>query len=83
MSDIALCPCRPQAKASGAVHHALETLQLRPENFPQYLAQEIGFELLQQLEVGTSTTGFGRPLYVFRKRSTPGASRGVETQGDV
>lgn len=44
-----------------------DMLQLRPEAFPDYLQQELGFILVRQLQVATSSAGFNRPVYLFQK----------------
>lgn len=49
-----------------AYFHRLEQLSIRPDAFPDLLAQ-LGLRLLRRLHVGDATAGFNRPLLVFRK----------------
>lgn len=46
----------------------LDSLQLRPEALPEYLAAEQGLRLLKRLQVGAAAPGFDRPLLVFQRR---------------
>ena len=52
---------------SAAPFARLELLQLRPEAFPNYLQQELGFVLTRELHVSMSSTGFNRPMYLFQR----------------
>jgi len=45
----------------------LESLQLRPEALPGYLAAEHGLRLLERREVGEAARGFDRPLLVLQR----------------
>eukprot|EP00884_Botryococcus_braunii_P010474 jgi/Botrbrau1/19428/Bobra.0338s0053.1 len=64
----ARCKLGSKVKAAGGEHHALDTLLLRPEQFPSYLCSHLGFRLLQILDAGTYLAGFYRNLYVFQKQ---------------
>ena len=55
---------------SAAPFGRLDLLQLRPEGFVEYLEQELGFVLAQELHVATSSAGFNRPMYLFQKSFT-------------
>lgn len=48
-------------------HVALSTLQLRPDAFPAYLTQELGFCLLKSCSVAQPARGFDRPVYWLQK----------------
>ena len=50
------------------MHHSLDTLELRPETFSEYLTSQLGMEIFHLLNVGDSMQGFDRPMYVFRKQ---------------
>ena len=52
---------------SAAPFARLDMLQLRPEGFPDYLEQELGFVLARELHVATSSAGFNRPMYLFQR----------------
>ena len=45
----------------------LDSLQLRPEALPAYLAQQHGLRLLERRQVGAAAPGFDRPLLVFQQ----------------
>lgn len=45
----------------------LDSLQLRPEVLPAYLAQQHGLRLLERRQVGAAAPGFDRPLLVFQR----------------
>jgi hypothetical protein len=47
--------------------HPPATLQLRPDEFVQYLTQTVGFTLLRQLLTPSGARGFDRPLYLLQK----------------
>ena len=49
------------------VKHPPSSLQLRPDEFVQYLTQTVGFVFLRQLLTPTGTRGFDRPLYLLQK----------------
>jgi 7SK snRNA methylphosphate capping enzyme len=51
---------------SAAPHH-MDQMQFRPEHFPQYLVNELGFMLVQDLQAGASHAGFDRPMYLFQR----------------
>lgn len=55
-------------KAAGGEHHALDTLLLRPEQFPSYLCSHLGFRLLHILEAEAHVAGFMRTVYAFQKQ---------------
>jgi 7SK snRNA methylphosphate capping enzyme len=48
-----------------------EDLELRPDAFPDYLCDTLGFRLVKRMHVDPSSSakGFDRPMYVFRKPS--------------
>jgi hypothetical protein len=52
---------------SAAPFAKLDMLELRPEGFPDYLEQELGFILARELHVATSSAGFNRPMYLFQR----------------
>lgn len=52
---------------SAAPFAKLDMLELRPEGFPDYLEQELGFILARELYVATSSAGFNRPMYLFQR----------------
>ena len=52
---------------SAAPFARADMLHLRPEDFPDYLQQELGFVLVRELHVATSSVGFNRPMYLFQK----------------
>jgi len=52
---------------SAAPFAHLDMLQLRPEAFPEYLEQELGFIFARELHVATSSAGFNRPMYLFQR----------------
>ena len=47
----------------------LDSLQLRPEGFLQYLTDALGFAFVRQLRTPSAGggRGFDRPLYLLRK----------------
>ena len=51
---------------SAAPFASLDLLHLRPENFVQYLVQELHFTHVQELEVQSSANGFKRPIHLLR-----------------
>lgn len=52
---------------SAAPFAKLDMLELRPEAFPDYLEQDLGFILARELHVATSSAGFNRPMYLFQR----------------
>ena len=52
---------------SAAPFARLDMLELRPEAFPEYLEEELGFVLARELHVATSSAGFNRPMYLFQR----------------
>lgn len=58
---------RRKQDMSAAPFARLDMLQLRPEAFPDYLEQELGFVLARELHVATSSAGFNRPMYLFQR----------------
>lgn len=58
---------RRKQDMSAAPFAKLDMLELRPEGFPDYLEQELGFILARELHVATSSAGFNRPMYLFQR----------------
>ncbi|DBA74259.1 TPA: hypothetical protein ACH3X1_011044 [Trebouxia sp. C0004] len=58
---------RRKQDMSAAPFAKLDMLELRPEGFPDYLEQELGFMLARELHVATSSAGFNRPMYLFQR----------------
>ncbi|KAA6425547.1 MAG: hypothetical protein FRX49_04444 [Trebouxia sp. A1-2] len=58
---------RRKQDMSAAPFAKLDMLKLRPEGFPDYLEQELGFMLARELHVATSSAGFNRPMYLFQR----------------
>ncbi len=51
---------------SAAPFASLDLLHLHPENFVEYLVQELHFTHVQELEVDSSAKGFNRPIHLLR-----------------
>jgi hypothetical protein len=54
-------------KGQKVAHVALDHILLRPEEFPAYLTQQLGFRLLKSNVNPSKQAGFGRPIYWFKK----------------
>ncbi len=52
---------------SAQLQRSLSSLQMRPEEMPQYLSDVLGFKLVRELNRSASGQGFDRPMYLFRK----------------
>ncbi len=55
------------ALADAAFPVKLDNILMRPEHFPEVLVHEVGFRLVQNMEVPGSAAGFNRPMYLFLK----------------
>lgn len=54
----------------GSYFDRIQELKLRPEAFPDYLCDELGFRLVKRMNISDSVRhGFDRPMYLFRKAS--------------
>lgn len=59
--------CSEEERASLAQFHPLDELQLRPDAFPAFLCDTLGFRLVRRLQPGEAASGFHRSLLVLRK----------------
>ncbi|KAL6781054.1 hypothetical protein ACKKBG_A09600 [Auxenochlorella protothecoides x Auxenochlorella symbiontica] len=59
--------CSEEERASLAQFHPLDELQLRPDDFPAFLCDTLGFRLVRRLQPGEAASGFHRSLLVLRK----------------
>ena len=65
---------RMQAIAKALPFKDLSHIQLRPEQFVEYLTTELPFELVETKRVGKPAEGFDRPMLAFRK-SRPNSNK--------
>lgn len=56
-----------QAIAQALPYKDLTHIKLRPEQFADHLAAELGFTLVETKRVGKPSEGFDRPILVFCK----------------
>jgi 7SK snRNA methylphosphate capping enzyme len=61
---------RRRAKTPEAKRHYAEA-QLRPDDFPRVLLQDVGFAQQIDLHIPKQAGGFDRPIYAFIKRANP------------
>ena len=52
---------------SARLQRSLSSLQMRPEEIPQYASDVLGFKLVRELNRSASGQGFDRPMYLFKK----------------
>jgi hypothetical protein len=52
---------------SAQLKRPLDSLQMRPEEIPQYMVDVLGFELVRELRKSATGQGFDRPMFLFRK----------------
>jgi len=62
-----LSPPHAPQKVQKVAHVPLEEILLRPEEFPAYLTQQLGFRLLKTAVNPSKQAGFGRPIYWFKR----------------
>lgn len=64
---------RKRKRASVESLHHFSTITLRPDAFPIYLLETIGFASMEDLGIPPGgSQGFRRPMYVFRKKMMMG-----------
>lgn len=59
--------CTEAERASLTQFQSLDMLQLRPDDFPAFLCDTLGFRLVRRLQPGEAASGFHRSLLVLRK----------------